>query len=493
MDRSKQEISQLFGRFAAEQDVASWSIDGCNLWPMIRVKVGWILRGPHPPKRQSPLLNRIGNRLHHLFLADRSEDSRALDPSAQFVFLTYASRLVKGTYGELVNPVVDPLVERLRRHGVTSQILQLGKTPGRPAFPRKRVTIRKGVRKVQLPTEWTDTLISFFADWEQLPPAGELHEALEDLASRILHDADQWERLLSGYGDIIPMVDCWYHWNAMAFNIACARRGLPVVEVQHGHISNTHFAYGEWTTPLASQLMPTHAWAWGPSEAKVLRKMVRTPKKQGRVFVGGNLSLSCAQLQALGKAELAPADLEQISDLRQKYSYVGLITLQATFFPKKSLFDILRKELPDWGFILRPHRKHWGKPEAISASFGEVCRDGQFVMSATASAPLAELMQKCDGHLTGFSTCARDALGVGMATALIHEWGNACFDYEIEQGVIVPFESEQHVPVALRESRQISAERCRKVTRSLLASEAESLQATKELLALGGNGSVSSE
>ena len=205
------------------------------------------------------------------------------------------------------------------------------------------------------------------------------------------------------------------------------------------------------------------------------------------MFVGGKLNdpSERREREALGEVDWA-----QLRALRASYKKVGLITLQATVPPNVELLAMLGEECPEWAFILRPHRKHWHLGDSLNLDLGALLESGQFVLAATPSAPLLALMPECDGHLTGFSTCARDALEVGLPTVLTHEWGNEFFEYEIEQGVVLPYDGMGNVAEAVRRTEQIAQERCLEVFRSLVPGEAEVERATGKLLDFAKDESV---
>jgi hypothetical protein len=147
-----------------------------------------------------------------------------------------------------------------------------------------------------------------------------------------------------------------------------------------------------------------------------------------------------------------------------------LVTLQEGVPFRDTLVPLLRLAPPEWLWLVRPHRRTKLDPASLEAELREATGRSVDVRQA-ARLPLYALLRVCAWHVTGFSTCALEALAFGVPTLLTHESGAHAYADLVAQRVMWPHGSPEEA--ARRLGADAVADACRAAARRLFARPAD--------------------
>ena len=210
------------------------------------------------------------------------------------------------------------------------------------------------------------------------------------------------------------IMDCWTHLGSMAACAAASALDIRRVELQHGVQGEDHYSYSNWRRAPAEgyDVMPSHFWFWGRADADRFQRSNALPVS---LIVGGN-----GWLQLWSEESGLPgleAETQRVLASTQPFRRSILVTLQLSV-PHSHYVSLIENSPPDWCWLVRSHRSEriTSDESALTAANhpGVNCHVAN-------SAPLYALMKVADVHVTGFSTCALEALAFGKPSVLIHE------------------------------------------------------------------------
>ena len=231
------------------------------------------------------------------------------------------------------------------------------------------------------------------------------------------------------------IVDCWYSWRQMAAMLAASRLQIPCIDTQHGLQGVGHPGYSGWRRPIAASnaIFPSHFWVWGREDAGALKRGNAPENTENRITVIGNLWLNRWRDAPPSTGHRAVAGL--MSRWRGE-ARVVLVTLQTGIDIDRALLDILQNSPANWHWFIRPRggtrEEHYALQQRMRAA-----SSARIDVVAAAAKPLYSLFRAADWHVTGFSTCAVEALAFGVPTVLLHPSGADAFSSYLSSGVMV--------------------------------------------------------
>jgi hypothetical protein len=151
-----------------------------------------------------------------------------------------------------------------------------------------------------------------------------------------------------------------------------------------------------------------------------------------------------------------------------------LVTLQKGIPFRETLVPLVRHAPPDWLWLVRPHRQSRVAPAELESELRGATGRSIEVRRA-AGLPLYAALRACAGHVTGFSTCALEALAFGVPTLLTHESGLHAYADLVAQGVMWQHRSPQQSAGRLADVADRLGDACRDAARSLFAPPADAL------------------
>lgn len=217
----------------------------------------------------------------------------------------------------------------------------------------------------------------------------------------------------------------------MAMTLACHRRGIKVVDVQHGKQGVEHLLGIEWANMPASPapLLPDFFWVWNSATEKRVAWSLGAGCQFHRPIAGGNLWLNEWTAGGLTGGQRTRAFSDSFGAGARKL----LLCLQpiADPFPP-ALLEAMKASPKEWVWWVRLHPKQLSKQDDFAALLSE--QDIRFEIAQASALPLYLLLAEAECHLTAWSTVAFEADALGVPTVLFHPKALDILSDEIAEG-----------------------------------------------------------
>jgi hypothetical protein len=462
----REELTARLSDFEGKQRVGSWKWNGWHAWPAVRNQLTLSLHQretrPLPSgwkARAGGIWARRRQRLQRWLSHQLAGGPRPEDPT-DVVFLTSTDR-GQPFGGQLYNTVVDPWVEEVRRTGHRACVWDLG-DPRRGALSSHAAVqhaIDAHSRRARPTAVATPAWFGELADFahDQLDTDLRWHDVRRELEAIDAHAALFGGWLASGRPSTL-FLDCWYTREGMGAALAARRLGIPTIDLQHGIQGHAHPAYAGWCSAECGQweVMPDAFWVWGPWDAESLVRSNPGAIRENRIRIVGH-----RWLHAWAEEEGRPhRDAIREAQRLTGADHTVCFTLQKGV-PYREILALLVEQAPiGWRWLVRLHRSMTESPGRLEAELRETLGPNIEVAAAT-RLPLHALLRVSDWHVTGFSTCALEALPFGVPTLLTHESGEHAFAEFIEAGVMQPWRSVEEAVGLLAKTTTEQTEECR--------------------------------
>lgn len=428
--------------------VNHWSWQGIDVWPLLRVGLGF-----HLDDHANTYLNR--SLLHHGFqlvkdhftcalaeLQDRSKNQNQ-DQTVDVVFLSLSTERGFKLDGAWYNLYCDPLRSQFRQGGIDSLILESASagiyrvprhSPSIFIQPRVNRLAAKSVLFDNCPDyhNW-EMFIEFVRFLENRASVTELGvRSIVKRLSIVRRWTDNFKTIFDKTKPKLGFVVSYYGPLGMSFVQACREFGIPSVDLQHGVQGPSHVAYGKWTCipPSGYTLLPSIFWCWDSASKMTIDEW--TPKCHGRhrSIVGGNPILS----EFIDDS----SPLSQFFDSRVREICLSsnaniLVTLQPGDC-NPNLIRIIQESPKDWFWWIRIHPTATSLPPELIEVLERFCK-GRFDWANASSLPLYALLKAMNLHVTNFSSSVLEAERFGLRTVLLHSLGQDYYSEQIKSGV----------------------------------------------------------
>lgn len=430
----------FLGRLESRLPVNEWTLDGVRIWPLIRTilfhRLNLSLRGSEvAPPASTGKAARILNAVRAPF-RDPGKNLPREAPAEVFV-LTYAGIRQARIGGDYVDIRTGPLIDLLGSRNIGCHAWEYA-VPRLYQFPRRNPThlVQREFYGVQLRNRLLgrslDTNLPGYAGFcTAIRDKGALYPELQERNllrefGLILSLRDRFEQ---AFDLIHPSVAFTSNMGRYEFglNLACRRRGVLSVELQHGAFV-LHGQYASWrrVPPEGYDLLPDAFWCWDDATAALINEWSDRCAPRHRAVVGGNPWLEAC-------ASLAPDPPPSTG--RKK----GLLTLQ----PPERMYsdgrllpafvlDALTRVDKDWVWWVRAHPA-W--PCDTSKLADMLHRRGlKAEFERAGSAPLPHLLSQADLHLTHSSSTVLEAERFGVPSIVWSGTGADLYASQIAAG-----------------------------------------------------------
>ena len=434
--------------------VAEWRVADIRVWPIVRVRLGYGLayesEGLNGPTSNVGLLasgrrlfasgrrlaSSVRSKVRPTAVAGSASDRRGsgVARGAGAVFLADGSSFVLDG-SVLVDRQLDCLRAELQQRGVRSVLLVPGSPVAglRPPVINIQFRLDRSMAGARLRRAPRCDLAGYGSIRSELAGAG-LEQYLPSpkairLAGAVVGAwADRFEVIFDDESAGVGFLSEFYSLRGMAFVLACARREIPSVDVQHGLQGPLHFAYGPWRRQQDRyELLPTHFAVWSELEAADIRSWAGD---QHQVDVVGNPFLD----RRLGDddPELASGDaaFARLSSKSGATRHV-LVTLSGieNVEEREWLRELIAVAPKQWFWWVRCH------PKVPSIGIWEqtlACVAGQVDVRRASTLPLFVLLRNVDAHVTRSSSVFLDALRFGVPSVVTDLTGVAIFGRHLD-------------------------------------------------------------
>lgn len=220
----------------------------------------------------------------------------------------------------------------------------------------------------------------------------------------------------------------------MSAILACGRRNIRSIDVQHGKQGLDHLLCIKWQNiPMTgSDLLPDRFWTWGEPTARRVNAALAPATKVHRAIVGGNAWLAEWRSGAHGRLDTARHFASRFADAARRL----LVCLQPISDPvPPTLREAMARAPNDWVWWVRLHRKQRHLRDDIVRILETT--GARFEIDEPTALPLYPLLMQSDFQLTGWSTVAFEAEAFDVPTVLFHPFGETVFAEEIGEGRFV--------------------------------------------------------
>lgn len=443
------EIEEIF-------PVDTWVVDDIHVWPLIRIPLamnlykevsseGIIGNSVSPYKRIITKVNGIYFSLKAL-ITDRKHNAR-YKREVDVVILSNTicrTKLNGGWYDR----ICDPFVEELNKMGWSSQFYEATGTYEYrlPRFYRSTLIqlkldyarlkgLIKGfisrTPKCQL-EGWKDFLIfSQKRGFNHYVPS---QDKLIRSVFRIRRLSQFFEHLLEDNQPRLAFIECYYGENGMAFNLACKRKGIPSVDIQHGVQGDLHVAYGRWCNvpDTGYELLPSHFWCWTSHETNAINNWSEILERQMHTaLVGSNLWLNKWIQGDVPSLKVYDTIIRGLIENKTAIMF----TLQPGFEPELWFYEAVNSSPTEWKWFIRLHPGMTADKERFQNIFKSKCPDANIEIDYATKLPLLAWLRHIDIHVTLFSTCIIEAETFGVPSIIMHVNGADMYAEQIQEGV----------------------------------------------------------
>lgn len=445
----------------ARYPVLDWQIGGTRLWPVLRLRWFFAIWGREYAatpttgaiERAMALVCRASEPVRGAIAcqAARLRDHRGEDrkDGARDVLLLSDGVSLVSFHGKRYDRLCDPAVEAFQSHGLKTMTL----TPTheyriprhspsvfiQPEMDRADVwgllsarRLRSGAR-----LEAHEQVVKRLADIGMSHPVLSEDKICTDM-SRLLSMAQKFDVWIQRTAPSLAVVVSYYSLQGMGFVLACRRRRIPVVDLQHGAQGALHPAYGRFPVPPPGgyETLPDWFWVWSPVEAEAVAAWAGNGTDH-RAFVGGNPWLD------MWMSGNHPEIARQIELARSRKGAgdrkVVLVTLQwgiSGIQQLRWLWTLMQNASDDLVWWIRMH------PLSSSEDRAGAARVLKFGDSATLThdvtdAPLYALLPQVDVHLTHSSSTVIEAAAFGVPSVITSNYGAELYPEQIRGGMAI--------------------------------------------------------
>jgi hypothetical protein len=461
------EIKRTFEEAERRFPVDCWVVDTLHIWPIVRndlylkMFAGYFPAGADPvdapPKifaRAFAVLGRFAQ-----VVGDFVRPSRALLAQRFRVDGCQALLLSDGlsftsVAGRTFEKFCDPVGQALAAKGKSANLMNPSKDEQRSATT-KTVFIRdlldtarmrsrlKGATGLEAMRAELDGYPEF-SDWVLRKHALRVISEgdLRTVAQTIQAYASVFERIILRTGARIGFLCAYYCNEGYAFSLACRRRNILAVDIQHGVGDDVHMAYVGWErAPVAGyELIPSAFWCWSENDVAVLSRWTRRHAGYHRPYLGANLLLEAYRS---GLGDVSPEERAQLLELiaacdsarRGGTTTIALVSLQPNYITdpewRHRLHQMMAAVGDDVVWWMRLHPSMVGSLD-LAESMGPIGLRTEYRLSS--SLPLYLLLQRADVHLTHCSSTVIEAAAFGMHSLLLSQLGADYFSRAILDG-----------------------------------------------------------
>lgn len=444
MTEEKNTLLDFFSAIAeCEQryPVSQWSVNGVPVWPMARIegRAELLLQSAPHNDRREPIQRRIARLLRHAASPallplqnyhDWEHETLLLRPvDALFLGDGVSQDFVDGAWQDRY---CAPVIEALAECGASSLLMQ----PNVQKLPR-----RHNVYSAHWIASWGGLLARTLPRRNVHLPDYEMvrnflrhrgftfsvleRTALEIRGMRVSAMARLFESVLARTRPKLGFAVSYYWDMGFAFNLACKRRGVWSVDIQHGAQGGFHEAYNLWSTiPTGGySILPSIFWNWSEDDARAINTWAgKLAEPWHRGIWGGHPQLTSWLNDK--RSRTASFD-DQIARLKQRNSgsfdvLVALQSIDGYGAVWDNLAAAIQSSPVSWRWWLRRHPSPAYNRNENMKTLLDLNRPNLIIEEAS-SLPLPAILANVDAVLSLMSSTAIEAQYFGHRPIFLTE------------------------------------------------------------------------
>ncbi|MCA6362443.1 MAG: hypothetical protein IM638_05360 [Bacteroidetes bacterium] len=235
------------------------------------------------------------------------------------------------------------------------------------------------------------------------------HHSVSGFAERVFAWEELLQPLIAKMRPRAVFMPCYFcDQQTLALTSVCHRAGVPVIDIQHGGQDNPMY-YGWHGAAGESPYLAHYFWMWSDYFTRFTSQSNAGP--QGIPFTGGNLWMQ----KSLTGVPVSD-EIQALRNEAQEVKRTVVVSLQ------RGLADHVlaaMKELPkDWRWLVRFHPVQTDDERKLINEMVAGLPNVETLRPTKVN--LYHLLQLADVHITGWSTIAVEALQLGVPTIFSH-------------------------------------------------------------------------
>jgi hypothetical protein len=451
-------------------DIASFHIGDFNIWPIIRLHIGYTADSyltKKPTRNTKELFLKAIKKflkipfILTLYIYNYIFDYSKNDNFSQrdLLFITYGtSRRIKLDEGYF-DTYLDPFIEVAKQTGRTFLVLETNNSKYLVPRYNKSIFITPIIDFIQLYSGF----ISKFKSTEKIRILlTDLNNILLELGldlidSKVIENKVIFLKLLSNYFERVllkvkpnAVFTSNFYGIEFALIAACRNLEIPTIDVQHGSQSSIHYAYGHWENIPKNgfDLLPDIFWVW---DKKYKENKICWLNKNNRhkVIVGGNpvVFLNSFNDKALINYRIS---IKSILGIRKK---MILISLDSDQLSVLEFYIELMKSVQDdkifWGFRFHPSTSEINK-QIIRNKIKPYI---DYNIDLFSDIPLFLVLIETSIHLTETSSVVLDAINFNIPSVVVHEDSLIFYAEQIKNGSVTYLKNINEIKMYILNSK----------------------------------------
>ena len=476
---SNDAINAAIQRVEVDFPVEDWTINGVRIWPLVKADIASesfragrrVVGAASAPRLVDryplrPMLevSRTNAKRVRASVLDRQQNQK-LVPAHALLYSDGASFVQLD--GQFYERFCDPVRERLAAKGRSSLMV----TPLREFHtPRHAPSyfVQPRLDRARLKARARNMLARGRAKTANLPRFEEALAVLGETLSAV-GDRSRYERLITYleeyeavFGAILDRVRpkvvfivCYYAIEPMALIRACHARGIISVDLQHGAINDSHYAYaGRHRFPASGfDLLPHAFWVWSEQEEATIRAWAADAPGAPKTVLGGNPFLETWRDESLPFVRDATMRVNAIQAEAPGLSHV-MYTTQGyeTEAELARLADAIRQSSDRLFWWVRLHPANPGARPVVESA---LARSGttNYVVQSHTEIPLYGVLRFMDAHVTHSSSTVIEAAAFRVPSVILSRKESVMYAHQITtKWAVVIDDDDSLVDAVLRQA-----------------------------------------
>ena len=347
----------------------------------------------------------------------------------------------------------EPIVAALERQGRSCFVMQSGNLTrlpwARPTYSANQVGARAAVKaaltkvpNVDLPEH---SAVMELLNLAAIAAPSLTRERLGRRARAVLAQAAAFDRLLKRVQPKVAFVVTYYAGLGHAFALACRRRGILCVDVQHCPHDGPHRAYSWSQVPARGySTVPGLFWTWGDRDAALVRRWNGSPWH--RSIFGGHtqIAMFCHMESELLCQKLCSQDARFDREI-----LIALQPIGGRSDTWKALAAEIESAPPSWRWWIRRH------PASTSVQNREYAhllslQGRNMIADERAEIPLPILLRHMDAVVSLASGAAAEAAMFGVPAFFLDDEARDTFPGLLARGHAAVIDARSLVPAIAR-------------------------------------------
>lgn len=467
---TRRELLDRLNAFEADYPVQEWTIDGIQMWPVIKRDVFFDLvrfEDKDAVLRKEPRKNHLKGAkikkiikvvislfcLLRLVLKPRSKVPAILFSDSRGHRVTYHNKLIN-RYFQPMMEYVDSMAFKLN-HVFLNNDTKFDDYPGEETiqFIHKYKDAFKIIDKFKKKRKKQLINLPQFTKFLSAFPDRELQVNSHQYKSQLLRNAGAMTQIrfltdliIKKHNIIVIFELCYYSDLRYALNVSARKNKIPVFEIQHGGMGPEHVSYSGWNNLPAEgyNTMPRTFWTWDTASYELINTWVKKQQFH-KVILGGNPWIAYL-LQNKDAGFAFPKDKKII-----------LYTLQYSEI-EPYILETIKNTPADYQWWIRLHPRKTSAKKHIQAALRKCYLDDKVEIDKATAYPLPVILMHSSLHLSGSSGSIIEAAQLGVISLILAQSGLSYYRAYVDQGIAIP-ETSQSADALLDKIKQFSRER----------------------------------